>query len=190
MEALIHSFLLVALSEMGDKTQFLAFSFAARFKKPWTIMAGIFVATVLNHALASTLGRWIGDHISGPFLKTLLGLIFIVFGFWTLRPDPLDTKGVVTQSGAFWTTVTVFFLAEMGDKTQLATMALAARYSPVSDVIAGTTLGVLLSDGLAVFAGEKLTEKVSMKKIRWAAAGFFFFLGMLSWVSVWTGIDL
>jgi putative Ca2+/H+ antiporter (TMEM165/GDT1 family) len=183
VESIINSSLLVALSEMGDKTQLLAFSLATRFKKPVPILAGILAATLFNHALASSLGSWISTHVSTQILAGILGLTFIAFGIWTLKPDQYENRGSTSTYGAFWTTAILFFLAEMGDKTQLATVALAAKYQNATFVTIGTTIGMMASDGLAVFLGEKLAEKVSMEKIRWAAAGLFFIFGVVSLVT-------
>ncbi len=174
------SFLLVAASEMGDKTQLLAFSLATRFRRPWAIMAGILVATLFNHALAASVGSWISAHVPPRVMAGILAATFIGFGLWTLKPDTFDEGGQGNRYGAFLTTVVLFFLAEMGDKTQLATVALAAEFRSVVQVTAGTTLGMLAADGLAVFLGERLARRVSMKAIRIVAAGIFFVFGALS----------
>lgn len=180
MQAILASFLLVAASEMGDKTQLLAFSLATRFRRPWPVMGGILVATLANHGLASSVGAWISAHVSPHVLAGVLAVTFVGFGIWTLRPDTLDESGGQERFGAFLTTAVLFFFAEMGDKTQLATVALAARYGDVLKVTAGTTLGMLASDGLAVFLGERLAARVSSSRIRWAAASLFFLFGTLS----------
>jgi putative Ca2+/H+ antiporter (TMEM165/GDT1 family) len=180
MAAILASFLLVALSEMGDKTQLLAFSLATRFRRPWPVMGGILVATLANHALASSLGAWISDHVPARVMAGVLAATFIAFGLWTLRPDELEESESEPRAGAFATTAFLFFLAEMGDKTQLATVALAARYGSVVRVTIGTTLGMLVSDGLAVFLGQRLAARVSSARIRWAAASLFFVFGALS----------
>jgi putative Ca2+/H+ antiporter (TMEM165/GDT1 family) len=185
MEAVVSSFLLVAASEMGDKTQLLAFSLASRFRKPWAVMAGILVATLANHALASSLGSWLSTHVPHRVMAAVLAATFIGFGLWTLKPDTLEESGKPPRFGAFLTTVVLFFLAEMGDKTQLATVALAARYQDPLMVTAGTTLGMLFSDGLAVLLGEKLAGKVQMKWLRWIAASLFFIFGA---VSLWSAV--
>lgn len=184
-EAIFSSFALVAASEMGDKTQLLAFSLAARFKRPWAILAGIFTATILNHALASTVGQWVAAQVSPSVMALALAGTFIAFGLWTLKPDTLDEKDDSKRCGAFVTTAVLFFLAEMGDKTQLATVALAARYQMAVAVTIGTTLGMMLADGLAVFLGEKLAEKIQSQWIRRGAAGLFFVFGIASAVSAW-----
>jgi Ca2+/H+ antiporter, TMEM165/GDT1 family len=155
IEAIVSSFLLVAASEMGDKTQLLAFYLATRFRKPWAIMAGIFVATILNHGLASSLGTWISSNVPQHVMAYMLAVTFIGFGLWTLKPDTLDEATGPERLGAFATTVVLFFLAEMGDKTQLTTVALAAQFKSVVMVTIGTTLGMLAADGLAVFLGER-----------------------------------
>ena len=183
-QAIISSFALVAISEMGDKTQLLAFSLAVRFKKPIPIMGGILVATILNHGLASTVGQWVSDRVPTNVMALILGVSFIGFGFWTLKPDSIDDSDKGPQLGAFITTAILFFLAEMGDKTQLATVALAAKYHSVAAVTIGTTTGMMVTDGLAVLLGERLAGKVQMKWIRRAAAGLFLLFGVVSLISI------
>lgn len=179
LTAIVTSFLLVAASEMGDKTQLLAFALASRFKKPWPIMAGILTATLLNHGLASWGGTWVSEHLSPSTLKLVLAAAFIGFGVWILIPDKDDEARREPRFGAYLTTTVLFFLAEMGDKTQLATIALGARFNSFYIVTIGTTLGMLFSDGLAVLLGEKLSERISMKYVRWGAATLFFVFGIL-----------
>ncbi len=174
MEPVVSSFVLVALSEMGDKTQLLAFSLATRYRRPWIVLAGILAATLLNHALASTVGTWISTHVPARVMSGILAATFVAFGLWALRADALEDAGGAARFGPFLTTAVLFFLAEMGDKTQLATVALAARYRSIALVTAGTTLGMLASDGLAVFLGEKLAGRISMRWVRTAAAVVFF----------------
>ena len=172
------------MSEMGDKTQLLAFSLAARFKKPWTVISGIFAATVLNHALASTVGQIAANQVSTKTLAFILGVLFIGFGIWTLKPDTLDDDDKkATKWGAFASTFILFFLAEMGDKTQFATIALGARFHDAFSVTLGTTLGMLVTDGLAVFLGETFAERVSMNWMRRFAALLFFAFGIISLIS-------
>lgn len=185
MEAVVSSFFLVAASEMGDKTQLLAFSLASRFRKPWVVMAGILAATLANHALASSVGTWVSSHVPPRVMAAVLAATFIGFGLWTLKPDTLEESEKPPRFGPFLTTTILFFLAEMGDKTQLATVAMAARYQSVLQVTAGTTLGMLFSDGLAVFLGDKLAGKVQMKWLRWIAASLFFVFGA---VSLWNAV--
>lgn len=178
MEAILNSFLLVAATEMGDKTQLLAFVLATRFRNPWAVLSGIFVATVLNHLLAASVGSWVSSVIPALFLKWILGGIFIAFAIWILIPDQDDSENSESKYGAFLTTLVTFFLAEMGDKTQLSTVALAAKYDNILIVTLGTTLGMMFSDGLAVVFGEKLTEKISMKYVRYFSSGLFVIFGL------------
>ncbi len=174
---LLGSFSLVAASEMGDKTQLLAFSLAARFKKPFPILCGILVATILNHALAAALGSTAASWLDPKVMGYILGSLFIIFGFWTLKPDTLDETPNAPQYGAFLTTAFLFFLAEMGDKTQFATITLAAKFQSAVLVTIGTTLGMMLTDGLAVLLGDRLAHKVQMKWIRIGSAILFFIFG-------------
>jgi putative Ca2+/H+ antiporter (TMEM165/GDT1 family) len=177
------SFLVVALAEMGDKTQLIAFSLASRYQRPWTVMLGILIATTLNHALASWAGAWISTQIPASILAWILGLGFIAFGVWTLKPDTASEPGKRERFGPLMATTVIFFLAEMGDKTQLATVVLGARFHSATMVTAGTTLGMLAADGLAVFAGSRLTSVVSMNRVRWLAAALFFAFGVAAVVS-------
>jgi len=179
-ETLLSSFSLVAVSEMGDKTQLLAFSLAARFRKPGPVLAGIFIATIANHALAAGAGTWVASHFSPRTLAIGVGVLFVAFGIWTLKPDTLDDAGEEKDFGPFLTTAVLFFIAEMGDKTQFATMTLGARYGSAFLVTIGTTLGMMVTDGLAVFLGERLSERVQMKPIRWFAAALFLGFGVVS----------
>jgi putative Ca2+/H+ antiporter (TMEM165/GDT1 family) len=181
MQAFLVSTGVVALAEIGDKTQLLAFLLAARFKKPVPIIFGILAATLFNHGLAGALGAWITATVSPNILRWVLGLSFIGMALWTLIPDKIDKEeeGIARRFGVFGATLVTFFLAEMGDKTQLATVALAAHYSPVV-VVAGTTLGMLIADVPAVFIGDKLAAKIPMKPIRVIAAALFAVLGVLT----------
>ncbi|WP_242392222.1 TMEM165/GDT1 family protein [Anaeromyxobacter oryzisoli] len=187
MQAILASFLLVAASEMGDKTQLLAFSLAARFRRPWPILGGILVATLANHALASSAGAFVSARVPPHLLAAILGATFVLFGLWTLRPDTLDEEDGPGRYGPFLTTTVLFFLAEMGDKTQLATVALGARYGSILLVTTGTTLGMLITDGLAVVLGERLSQRVGAKGIRYAAAALFFAFGAASLWAAATG---
>jgi putative Ca2+/H+ antiporter (TMEM165/GDT1 family) len=187
VEAIFSAFLLVAMSEMGDKTQLLAFSLATRFRRPWVVMAGICTATILNHALASSVGSWVAAQVSPTLMAAVLAVTFLAFGLWTLRPDTLADQRQAARFGPFLTTTGLFFLVEMGDKTQLATVALAAKFHSVVQVTIGTTLGMLTTDGLAVFVGERLATTVSMPWLRRIAAGLFFLFGLLSLWTIWRG---
>ena len=184
-EATFSSFMLVAASEMGDKTQLLAFSLASRFRRPWTIMAGILLATLANHALASSVGVWISAHIPARVMAGILAATFIGFGLWTLRPDTIEENEKPSRFGPLLTTIVLFFLAEMGDKTQFATIALGARYHSAATVTLGTTLGMMASDGLAVFLGDRLAAKVRGRWLRIIAACLFFLFGI---ASAWSAI--
>jgi putative Ca2+/H+ antiporter (TMEM165/GDT1 family) len=165
---------------MGDKTQLLAFSLASRFRRPWAVMAGILVATIANHGLASSLGVWISGHVPARVMAIVLAVSFVGFGIWTLRPDALEGAERPTRFGPFLTTALLFFLAEMGDKTQLATVALAARFGNVVLVTMGTTLGMMAADGLAVFLGDRLSSRVQGRWLRIVAASLFFVFGAAS----------
>lgn len=180
MESILSSFILVAGSEMGDKTQLLAFSLALRFKRPWMVMSGILVATVLNHALASWAGQFAAQLLQSALLGYVLSISFFVFGFWTLVPDSLEEDKKQLPWNPFFTTTVLFFFAEMGDKTQLATVALGAQFQSVLAVTVGTTAGMMAADGLAVFLGEKIAEKVQMKAVRFFAAMLFFVFGIFT----------
>lgn len=178
MEAIIHSFLLVFVSEMGDKTQLLALVLAARFRKPLPIMFGILVATLLNHALASYAGAFVTQYVSADVLKWVLAATFIGFGLWMLVPDKDEGFQDERGWGPFLTTTVAFFFAEMGDKTQLATVALGAKFAAPVMVTVGTTLGMLGADGLAVIFGHKFTEKIPMKMVHRIASALFILFGV------------
>ncbi len=180
MESLFISTGVVALAEIGDKTQLLAFILAARFKKPIPIIAGILVATLLNHGLAGALGAWITSVVSPEIMRWVLGGSFIGMAIWTLIPDKIEEEEtqVAKHLGVFGATLITFFLAEMGDKTQIATVALAAHYASPFLVVIGTTLGMLIADVPAVFVGDKLANKISMKLVHSIAAGVFALLGV------------
>ncbi|ATB40342.1 hypothetical protein CYFUS_005791 [Cystobacter fuscus] len=188
MEAIIGSFILVAASEMGDKTQLLAFSLASRFRKPWVVIAGIFVSTLANHALAAAVGDLVSSYVPPRVMAGILAVLFIAFGLWTLKPDTIEDEESKARFGPFLTTVVLFFLAEMGDKTQLATVVMAARYQSLTLVTAGTTLGMMAANVPAVFLGDKLAAKVQMKWVRWTAATLFFLFGITSLVAAVRGV--
>ncbi len=180
MESLLVSTGVVALAEIGDKTQLLAFLLAARFKKPLPIIAGILLATLVNHGLAGAVGAWITTTVSPEVLRWVLGASFIAMAVWTLIPDEIeeDESQIARRFGVFGATLITFFLAEMGDKTQIATIAMAARYEDALLVVAGTTLGMMISNVPAVFAGDKLANKIPMKLVHGIAAGVFAILGV------------
>jgi putative Ca2+/H+ antiporter (TMEM165/GDT1 family) len=180
MESLLVSTGVVALAEIGDKTQLLAFILAARFKKPLPIILGILAATVINHGLAGALGAWITSTISPEVLRWVLGASFIGMAIWTMIPDKIEEEEtqVAQRFGIFGATFITFFLAEMGDKTQIATVAMAAHYTAPLMVVIGTTLGMLIADVPAVFAGDKLANKIPMKLVHSIAAAVFALLGV------------
>jgi putative Ca2+/H+ antiporter (TMEM165/GDT1 family) len=182
LEALFVSTGVVALAEIGDKTQLLAFILAARFKKPLPIIAGILVATLVNHGLAGALGAWITQVVRPEILRWVLGLSFLGMAAWTMIPDKIEEEEtrVATRFGVFGATLITFFLAEMGDKTQLATVALAAHYGTPLLVIMGTTLGMLIADVPAVFIGDRLATRIPMKLVHSVAAAIFAGLGVLT----------
>lgn len=180
MESLIISTGVVALAEIGDKTQLLAFLLAARFKKPLPIVAGILCATIVNHGLAGALGAWITAAVTPEVLRWVLGLSFIGMAIWTLIPDKIEEEEthIAKRLGVFGATLVTFFLAEMGDKTQIATVAMAAHYATPLLVVIGTTLGMLIADVPAVFVGDKLAGKIPMRLVHSIAAGVFAVLGV------------
>jgi Ca2+/H+ antiporter, TMEM165/GDT1 family len=181
MEAFFISAGVVALAEIGDKTQLLALVLAARYRRPWPIIAGIVVATLVNHSIAGAIGAWV-VHVLGPqVLRWVLALSFFGMALWTLIPDKLEREAEAAppRFGVFGTTVVTFFLAEMGDKTQIATMALAARYASFVWVVAGTTTGLLLADVPAVLLGDRLAGRLPTRAVHLVAAGIFVILGVL-----------
>lgn len=182
MEAFLVSTSIVALAEMGDKTQLLSLVLAAKFRKPLPIVAGIFVATVVNHALAGAVGNWITTVLGPDMLRWILGVSFILMAGWMLIPDKLDDDDAGNDAGrwgVFGTTLLLFFIAEMGDKTQLATVGLAAKY-PLSYywVVLGTTLGMMLANAPVVWFGDKITKKLPIKTIHRVCAVIFLVLGV------------
>ena len=186
MEAFFVSTGVVALAEIGDKTQLLAFILAARFKKPMPIIAGILVATLINHGLAGALGAWITTVVSPEVMRWVLGGSFLAMAAWTLIPDKIEEEEtqIAQRLGVFGATLVTFFLAEMGDKTQIATVAMAAHYATPLLVIAGTTLGMLIADVPAVFVGNKFAERIPMKLVHGIAAGIFAVMGVLTLLQV------
>ncbi len=180
LEAFFVSTGVVALAEIGDKTQLLALVLAARFRKPVPIILGILVATLVNHALAGAAGAWVSSLIGPTAMRWILGVSFIAMALWTLVPDKIDEeKESAPRLGVFGTTLVAFFLLEMGDKTQIATVALAAKYSSLAAVVAGTTLGMMLANVPAVLLGEVAAKKLPMRIVHGIAAAIFFVLGVM-----------
>ena len=185
MEAFLVSTGIVALGEMGDKTQLLALLLAAKFRRPVPIVLGILVATLVNHALAGAVGDWIARALGPDVLRWVIGGSFIAMAVWMLIPDKIDeAEGGHQRFGVFGTTVIAFFLAEMGDKTQIATVALAARYTDLVSVVAGTTLGMMIANVPAVLLGDVVAKKVSMTLVHGIAALIFAVLGVLTLLNV------
>ena len=180
LEAFLVSTGVVALAEMGDKTQLLALLLAARFRRALPVVAGIFVATLVNHAIAAWLGAGIAEAIGREALRWILGLSFLAMAGWTLIPDHIEAgKKPRGRFGAFGTTLIAFFLVEIGDKTQIATIALAANYASVAAVVAGTTLGMMIADVPAVYLGERILRRIPMRLLQRIAAVAFAVLGVL-----------
>jgi len=178
LEAFLLSTALVALAEMGDKTQLLAFVLAARLKRKGAIVLGIFAATLANHFLAGWVGAWLATLLAPHLLRWIVALSFFVFGLWALKPDKLDAAREYSSRSVFLTTLIAFFFVEMGDKTQLATIALAARFDSLTAVVAGTTLGMMIANVPAVWLGDVLAQRVNLRVMRWIAAALFVALGV------------
>ncbi len=180
MQAFFISTGIVALAEMGDKTQLLALVLAARYRKPWPIVLGILVATLANHAMAGALGAWVTTWTSPQVLRWMLGVSFLAMAAWMLVPDTLDAGAAppAPRFGVFGTTLLLFFLAEMGDKTQVATVMLAARYDAYAAVVAGTTLGMMLANAPVVWLGERVTRRVPLRVVHIVSALVFAGLGL------------
>jgi Ca2+/H+ antiporter, TMEM165/GDT1 family len=185
MEAFFVSAGIVALAEMGDKTQLLSLVLAARFRKPWPIVLGILVATLANHALAGAAGAWLTTVLGPQVLRWILGASFLAMAAWIMVPDKLDEEGAskAPRFGVFGTTVIAFFLAEMGDKTQVATVMLAARYSAWASVVAGTTLGMMLANAPVVWFGDRITRLVPIRVVHLVSAAVFVALGVAAFVT-------
>lgn len=180
METFLAAALLVAVAEIGDKTQLLSFILAARLRRPWAIIWGILAATVANHALAGAAGAWLAALVSPAAVRWITAAAFFVFGLWALVPDRYESAGPTPGASAFATTLVAFFIAEMGDKTQLATIALAARYQALWAVVLGTTVGMMIANVPAVLVGERLATRIRMDLVRKVAAGLFFVTGALA----------
>lgn len=179
MEAFLISSGIVALAEIGDKTQLLAFCLAAQYRKPIPIVLGILVATILNHAFAAAVGTWVTSMLGPDALRWVLGVSFLAMAAWIMVPDKLDDCDAgPARYGVFAATVVAFFLAEMGDKTQVATVALAARYDSMLAVVTGTTLGMMLANVPAVYLGKGVADRISLKLVHGVAAAVFALLGV------------
>ena len=172
----------VALAEIGDKTQLLALLLAARFRRPWAIIAGILVATLLNHALAAWLGALVADWLTPGVLRWIVAGSFAAIALWTLKPDRIDDQQPLPARGAFIATTVAFFLAEIGDKTQVATVLLAAKYSPLWEVVIGTTAGMLLANVPVVLLGSRFADRLPLRSARLLAAVVF--AGLAVWVAL------
>ena len=178
LEAFLISTGVVALAEIGDKTQLLAFLLAAKFRKPLPIVLAILVATLINHALAGAVGAWITTVLRPTTLRWVLGLSFIAMAIWTLIPDRLEEDEARLRGfGVFSTTLAAFFMAEMGDKTQIATVALAAQYQAMLEVVTGTTLGMMIANVPAVLAGDRIAARVPVRLVHGIAAAVFLLIG-------------
>jgi putative Ca2+/H+ antiporter (TMEM165/GDT1 family) len=185
MEALFISTLVVALAEIGDKTQLLSLFLAARYRRPGAIILGIFVATLANHALAGLAGAWVRSALGPEMLRWLLGGSLLVIAAWTLKPDRLDEDPrPAGRYGVLVITVIAFFLAEMGDKTQVATVVLAAQYAPLAAVVVGTTLGMMLANAPVVLLGSRFSSRIPYRAVRYTAAALFAVLGVLTLAGV------
>jgi putative Ca2+/H+ antiporter (TMEM165/GDT1 family) len=181
MEALLLSTGIVALAEIGDKTQLLSFILAAKFRRPWPICAGILVATLANHALAGALGAWLTTVLGPVALRWGLGLSFLAMAVWMLVPDRFDENDArLARFGVFGTTLVAFFIAEMGDKTQVATVALAAQYQAFVPVVIGTTLGMMVANVPAVVLGDRIAHRMPVRLVHAVAALIFAVLGALT----------
>jgi putative Ca2+/H+ antiporter (TMEM165/GDT1 family) len=185
MEAFLISLSTVAIAEMGDRTQLLALVLAAHYRKPWPILAGILCATLANHAVAGFIGARLGNTLTPSRLDLIVGISMIAMALWTLKPDKLDDADAKPQrTSAFVATLIAFFVAEIGDKTQIATMALAAAYANLAAVVAGTTIGMMLANGPVVFLGHAFSQRLPLKAIHIGASLLFFALGGLF---IWRG---
>ncbi|MEO8741384.1 MAG: TMEM165/GDT1 family protein [Casimicrobiaceae bacterium] len=181
MEAFFVSLFVVAVGEIGDKTQLLALLLAARFRKPLPIILGILVATLVNHALAGMVGAWVRQALPPDYLRWLLAASFFAVALWALKPDKLETAAVpASRFGVFAVTTMTFFIAEIGDKTQIATVVLAARFDNLIAVVAGTTAGMLIADVPVVFLGNAAATRIPFKLVRYVAAGLFALLGIVA----------
>ena len=191
MEAFLVSTGIVALAEIGDKTQLLAFVLAAKFRRPLPIIAAIFIATIANHAFAAAIGTWVTGLLGPDTLRWVLGASFLAMAVWTLVPDKLDDEDTrLAGYGVFMTTLIAFFIAEMGDKTQVATVALAARYDALIAVVGGTTLGMMIANVPAVYLGDRIANRVPLKLVHGIAAAVFAVLGVATLLGAGAGLGV
>jgi Ca2+/H+ antiporter, TMEM165/GDT1 family len=180
MEAFFVSVTTISVAEIGDRTQLLSLVLAARYRRPWPIIAGILCATLANHAVAGVVGVWFGSLLKPRTLGLVVGISMIAMALWTLKPDKLDENpGATSATGAFLATLTSFFIAEIGDKTQIATLALAAAYPSLIAVVAGTTAGMMIANVPVVFLGKAFANRLPLKAIHYGAAMLFLILGAL-----------
>lgn len=178
LEAFFIALVSITVAEIGDRTQLLSLALAAHYRQPWPIIAGIFAATVANHAIAGALGAWFGNLLTPTVLDLMVGVSMVVMSLWVLRSDSFNNRPEVTRKGAFLATLVAFFVVEIGDKTQIATMALAAAY-PLAAVVAGTTLGMFVANVPAVFLGDALSGRLPIRAMNYVAAVIFCVLGIV-----------
>jgi putative Ca2+/H+ antiporter (TMEM165/GDT1 family) len=181
LEAFLTSTVLVAIAEIGDKTQLLSFALTAKLRRPRAIIAGILVATLANHAVAGAVGAWVARFVDPETMRMITAIAFAAFGLWALKPDTLDDEPGSDDRGAFLTTVIAFFFAEMGDKTQFATIALGARFESLGAVVVGTTLGMMIANVPAVLLGQKLAHRIPAATVRKLAATLFLATAAWTW---------
>lgn len=179
VQAFLVAITTIAIAEIGDRTQLLSLALAAHYRKPWPIIAGIFIATIANHSAAGVLGRWLGVLLTPHVLDVLVGASMVAMALWVLRADTLKGNPAISNGGAFLATAVAFFVAEIGDKTQVATLALAAAYPNLVAIVAGTTAGMLIANVPAVFIGDALSGKLPIREMNYVAAGIFGVLGAI-----------
>jgi Ca2+/H+ antiporter, TMEM165/GDT1 family len=177
IEAFLVSVTTVAIAEIGDRTQLLSLVLAAHYRKPWPVLAGVLLATLANHALAGLIGVWFGAFLSPAVLDTVVGVSMMAMALWVLKPDTLDGSNPANRRGAFAATLIAFFIVEIGDKTQIATVALAAGYANLAAVVAGTTCGMLLANAPIVFLGKAFATRLPLQAIHHGAACLFAVIG-------------
>jgi putative Ca2+/H+ antiporter (TMEM165/GDT1 family) len=179
MEAFLVSISTVAIAEIGDRTQLLSLVLATQYRRPWPIIAGVLLATLANHGVAGALGTWLGKLLTPTIMDAIVGASMVVMALWTLKPDTLDDESSSRRAGPFVATLIAFFLAEIGDKTQIATVALAAAYTNLAAVVAGTTCGMMAANVPVIFLGKVFADRLPLKTIRYVAAALFIVLGAL-----------